>query len=340
MKKTLSLLFLLVLTACRTTEREAVSQQAEPVALVKVETKEMAIPIITSGRLQPGETTVLAFKTGGIIDRVTVDFGDHARKGRLLAMLDQSEIAALQHKADKALNKAKRDWERAQALYAEKVATLEQLQNTETQLEVARADLKIARFNLRHSRILAPADGRILKRMANAGEMVAPGQPVLVFASAGQNWVVTAGVPGTDLPRIRQGDLAVCRFDAFPGRSFPATVTRIGQVVEADLGVYAVEVTPEIGDIPVAAGMVATVEITPGQTQTYRVIPVDAIVAGQGRTAFVFAVQDDRARRIPIEIAWISARVAVVAKGLEHTGRIVHTGAAYLTEGTPVRVTE
>ena len=74
-------------------------------------------------------SSALAFKIGGVIERIEVDEGDAVHRGALLAVLERTEIDAAVERAAESVGKAERDLKRTRALYAEDVATLEQVED-------------------------------------------------------------------------------------------------------------------------------------------------------------------------------------------------------------------
>ena len=84
-----------------------------------------------------------------------------------MAQLDLSEIEAHSDQARAAFEKAGRDLARVKKLYDDNVTTLEQLQNATTAFEIASSQVRVAEFNLHHSSIFAPVNGKILKRFVN-----------------------------------------------------------------------------------------------------------------------------------------------------------------------------
>ena len=70
--------------------------------------------------------------------------GDRVKKGQLLDTLKSTEIAAQVQQVNLALEKAQRDYQRASKLYKDSVATLEQLQNAKTGVDIARQNLQQA----------------------------------------------------------------------------------------------------------------------------------------------------------------------------------------------------
>jgi multidrug resistance efflux pump len=76
-----------------------------------------------------------------------------------------TEIKAWETQAQFALDKALRDQQRVQNLYADSVATLEQLQNASTSVDMAGKALEIAQFNVTYSEVRSPIDGKIVTQM-------------------------------------------------------------------------------------------------------------------------------------------------------------------------------
>src|SRR5262249_52885492 len=135
-----------------------------------------------------------SFKVGGLVAAIAVQEGDVVRKGQVLARLQLAEVDAAVASAQEAVRKAERDEARADQLLAQKAATRAQRDDAATALSVARAQLSAASFNRRHAVIVASADGRVHRRLAEVGELVAAGQPVLVVGSSQSGWVLRASV--------------------------------------------------------------------------------------------------------------------------------------------------
>lgn len=301
---------------------------------------EMVAPPITSvGTLGPKEEIVLSFKIGGVIDQIAVDAGATVRAGDELAALDLSEIDAAVSRAQSAADKAERDLGRARRLYVDSVATLAQVQDAETGADVARADLETARFNRRYAVIVAPANGVILRRHAEPGELVAAGRPVLALSSRSRGVVVRVGLADRDVVRLTLGDRAAVRFDALPEREFAGRVTEIAPAAEPGTGTYAVEVAlPAAAGL--ASGLVGQVEIRPSVSRTTTLVPIEALLEADGVDGTVYALSADgaRAERRRVTVGIIVGHRVVVTRGLEGVTGVITDGAAYLEDGAAVRV--
>jgi len=296
-------------------------------------------PVTATGTLGPKEEVPLSFKVGGVIAQMRVDEGQSVRAGDTLALLDLSEIDAAVVRARSAAEKAERDLTRAQRLYGDSVATLEQAQNAETGRDVARAELETATFNRRYAIIVAPASGVILKRSAEPGELVQAGISILKLGSHARGVVVRTGLADRDVVRVRLGDRAMVRFDAFPDRTFEGTVTELAGASDPMTGTYDVEVTIPAAS-RLASGLVGQVEIRPAATHRVALIPIESLLEADGSHATVFAVSADgrRAERRSVTIAFLTGDRVAVTSGLEGVTTVVTDGAAYLDDGTMLRI--
>jgi HlyD family secretion protein len=110
-------------------------------------------------------------------------------------------------------------------------ARVQQTQAARAEAERAQAVLKQSVVVARENEIRAPADGVIVHRLAEAGQLVGAGQPAVTMAFANRLYVRTF-IPETKLGRVRMGMPARVTVDAFPGRQFPAHITEISPDAE------------------------------------------------------------------------------------------------------------
>lgn len=321
-------------------EAPAAAPPDERVAVrtVPVVKRQAALPIHASGILTSSAEQRLSFKTGGVIQRIYVDEGSSVRPGQLLAALDKTEIDAQVSQAEQALGKAERDLGRVQGLYRDSSATLELVENATTARDVARETARIASFNRRYAEIRATRGGKIIKKLMNEGEITGPGLPVLVLFETGKNdWVVRIQVSDRDWAQLRPGLAARVTLDAYPGVPFNGQVDDLAPAAEPTSGLYNVDIRLSPGNHRLAPGLFATVDVSPVQAAQYAVIPVEALVEGEGQSAFVFTIDGETVRKVPVKVAFLDGDQAVIASGLENVTEVVTTGAPYLNEKKKVK---
>jgi multidrug efflux pump subunit AcrA (membrane-fusion protein) len=162
----------------------------------------------------------------------------------------------------------------------------------------------------------------------------------LINAAAENDWIVRVGLPDVDWVRIKKGDRAIVKTDAYPGEELAAEVSLISEGTDPMSGLYPVEIKVNPKNVKLASGMIARVEIIPATTQQLKSVPIEAIVEGSGSDAFVFVVAEDgrSVRKLPVKISYLTATDAMVVSGLEGVKEVVTGGSAFLTQFSTVKV--
>jgi len=331
-----------LVVACGGGEPPPAPPPGKPVRVAEGAQAPMQTGLRAVGTLAPADEIRLSFKTGGVIASISVEQGEAIRAGQVLAVLAQEEIAATVSQARALAEKAERDLERGRALYADEVATREQLEDLETARDVARANLRTAEFNARFSRIEAPAEGIVLRRLAEPDELVSPGQPVLIVGDTSGGWIVSAALSDRDVVRVRDGDTAEVTLDAYPGRTFSAKVVEIASAADPMTGTYEVKLSIDARDVRLVQGLVAKVEMVGAAGSSVPVVPVHALLEADGSEAVVYVVArreaDEVAQRVAVRVGRLVGDRVEILSGLAGGERLVTEGAPYLRDGDAVRI--
>lgn len=314
------------------------SIRAVGVAPVKMATLDNTLHAV--GLLSPKDEARLSFKVGGVIESIKVEEGQSVKAGQVLAALKQTEIGASVEQARQTTAKARRDLERAKALLADGVTTEEGVQDLTTAYDVAVASQSGTEFNAAHTRIVASADGVVLRKLAQTDEVVQAGQTVLVLGGARRGWVVRIGLADRDVVRTRIGDAARIEFDAWPGQSFEGHVTNIASSADSGTGTFTVELQIDPGSARFVQGLVAKVALTPQGTKSVKVIPVQALIEANDKEAGVFVLDPQHlvVHRVSIQIGRMNGGQIEVLDGLAADAQVVTDGAAFLENGETVRL--
>jgi len=330
----------LLITGCKPqVSKEPTKIEPVKVRLVAVQRQEISLPVRSSGIVTTSEEIRLSFKTGGIVARTYFKEGDAVKQGQVMAMLNLSEINAQVNQARNGLEKSQRDYDRAKNLYADSVATLEQMQNAETALNVSKSIYDIAKFNLDQSKILAPKSGIVLRQLIRENELVAPGYPVYALGIRGKSWLIRTSLSDRDIVKIAVGDSAKVSIDAWPGEPFTAVISQIDEASNPMTGTYETELRLSETNNRLASGFIANVEIIPGVKKAYYLVPMASVVEADGRSAYVYTITDSGiAKKIKVSIATLYGTQAAISDGLENVKEVVIEGVAYLSDGVPTDI--
>ncbi|MBK8722422.1 MAG: efflux RND transporter periplasmic adaptor subunit [Saprospiraceae bacterium] len=279
-----------------------------------------------------------AFKTGGVINKVYVSEGQYVKKGQLIATLLMNEIDAQVRQAEEGLSKAERDVKRVKNLYADSVATTEQLQNVTTAFEVAKKTVEIAKFNRNFSEVRSPINGRVVKQIMHDGEIVGPGNPVCGIMGVGNaDWKINAGLVDKDWARVKKGDAVTVRMDAYPTQTFNGKITDKTSIGGNASGTFDIEVKLNQNPANLAAGLITKLVIHPTTTEKMTTIPIEALVKSNGNYADAFTIVDGKAKKLHLTISKLLGDKVAIIHGLEGVDKIITTGAMYLEEGDLVK---
>ncbi len=317
---------------------------ATPVKLAPVVAASDSTTVTGVGTYGARDEVSLSFKIGGVIAQVRVDDGAAVRRGQVLAVLDLREIDAMLAKATVGVEKARRDAARVERLFRDSVVTIAQLQDAQSARDAAEADLRAAQVNHEYATIVAPVDGVVLRRQANAGQLIGPGYPVIDLASQGRGSVVRVGVPDRDAVRVRVGATASATFDALPGRTYRGRVVQVGADADARTGTWEVLVQLDgAGTLP--SGLVGRVTMTGTPVRRgaadagVAAVPAEALVEGDGERGVVYTVDaaGTHARRVQVTLVGLEGD-RVLLRGLNGVTQVVTAGASWLTDSARVEV--
>lgn len=341
-----SLLAVLIFSNCKVDysnpEAEKLSRLTKNyVKVINVEEQNTPVPIRAIGRLGSDKEVKLSFKIGGVIAMMKGEEGDYVRTGQTLARLRTNEIDAQVLKAERALQKAERDLERIQKMYADSAATLENVQDLTTLVQVTKADLDIATFNQNYAQINSPVNGRIIRRLAEPNELVGPGQPLFVIASAaGGSYVMKVSLSDRDITRVDYNSKAKVYFDAYPEKEFDAKVSSIAENADPITGTFEVELSLAAGNARLRNGFIGKVDLRPSVSNAYLELPMAAIVEGDEKELSVFVpTPDSLARMIKVRPFHITSEAVFVYKpdNIE-LNEVITDGAPYLNDGDRIYI--
>jgi RND family efflux transporter MFP subunit len=315
--------------------------QALPVTVHEVGATAKGAPILAGGTVRLRRETPLAFVRDGRVQSVQVREGDVVRAGQLLAALDRTPIDAEARAAAVQVRQAEAELARQRTLLKQGWVAPARVETAETGAEAARAALSGARFAQRFAVIAAPSAGVVLQRLAEPGQTLAAGTPVLLLGEFAQGFVLRVPLPAARVEALRQGDSVAVRFrdGAAPpmmgrlieiaGRADPATGT-----FQAE---FALPAHPAL-----RSGLIAEVELggagVPGRLQ----IPATALFAARAGEGFVWRI-DGASGKVTAQLVKLGAVTPAgveVKGGLARGDLIVAGGVNRLIEGQAVRPVE
>jgi RND family efflux transporter MFP subunit len=319
--------------AAPNTDRIPVTVQALNSSIVKAQVE-------ASGQFSTDDETFLGFKIGGIIQHVFVKEGDAVKAGQLLATLNLTEIKSQVQQAQIGLEKAKRDFQRAGNLYRDSVATLEQFQNSKTAYDVAQQQYNQLNFNRDYAEIRAGKSGFVLRKLANDGQVVGPGTPILQVNGANStNWILKVALSDRDWASVQVGDVADLSL-TFTKQLFSGKVLKKSEGVDPVTGTLWVNISAtQIPKKYLASGLFGKTSIHLSTNQSSWKIPYDALMDGDDEEGYLFISNDLKtAQKVKVRLGQLVNGHIQILSGLETAKYVITSGNAYLDDQSAIQV--
>lgn len=283
----------------------------------------------------------------GQVAALYVEAGDHVKRGQVLARLNvtvlQPQVANLQAALEQSRAEAElaeAEYQRALAVGAGGALSAEETQRRKStsvtaaaKVKVAAAMLAEAQAKLARAEVRAPADGTILTRNVEVGQIASPGGEALFRLSENGEVELRGQVAEQDLPLLKLGQAVSVKLTG-SSHDYPGQVRLLGAVIDPQtrLGTVRVALKPDPNLRP---GAFARAEVTVSNAQR-TVLPQTAVLTDdKGSYVLVVTAQNTLERR-PVHIAGIAGNGVSISDGVQSNEAVVATAGAFLQPGEVV----
>jgi RND family efflux transporter MFP subunit len=287
--------------------------------------------VYATGTVEPIRWAGVAPAQKARLLEVLVDDGDRVTAGQVLARLDatvmQAQVIETEARARYALAEA----ERQDRLAARSAAARSEVERARSEAYALEAAAEAMRRRLDDFVLKAPIDGVVLRRDGEPGEMMDTSD--IVFWIGEQRPLrITADVDEEDVPRVRLGQKALLRADAFPDRVLEGRLVAITPKGDPIQKTYRVRIElPE--DSPLMIGMTVEANIVIREASDAVLVPTTAVQDGA-----VFVVTDEHGRRREVEVGVTGPLLTEIRSGLTLGEQVVVEPPPGLANGDRVRV--
>ncbi|MBL9175548.1 MAG: efflux RND transporter periplasmic adaptor subunit [Verrucomicrobiales bacterium] len=308
-----------------------------------IEKRDIRFAVSAAGEITPSEQVSVRPEVNGRIDLLPVDLGDFVRKGDLLFQLNdldlkiekqQREISIARSRLS--LDQARRDFERAQMLFNDKLLPGQDFEDARTAFELAKnsteqaqKELDLTDDKLRKTRVTAPFDCTVLTRPISVGQAVSgsggfnSGTEVLTIANL-NDLVINAHINQADVSRLKSGQEVEVTVEAVPGLKVVGKVERIAPqaTIKNNIKGFPARVLLKDVDKRVRPGMTANISIPVASADDVVAAPLAAVFTEFNPETkqverYAWVKQGEEWERRPIHIGVSDYFFAEITGGLE-----------------------
>ena len=285
--------------------------------------------------MQPG------FRVDGKVIERLVDAGAQVRAGQVLMHLDSGDAGLQLGAAEAQYQLAEADTKRYRELRSKGFVSQSALDTREAALKAAAAQAGLARNQSDYTTLRADRAGVVAAILAEAGQVVVAGQPVLYLALDGEREVAIA-VPESQLADLSIGAPAEITLLAAGENTAPLAgrLRELSPAADPASRTYAARVTLVEPAPGIALGMTARVRFMANGKRDGLLIPLSAIFQQDKQAAVWIVATDHTVSLRPVQVAAYRDDGAVVTGGLAAGERIVSNGVHRLAVGEKIRIIE
>lgn len=274
----------------------------------------------------------IAPATPNRIKTISVEVGDHVRKGQTLVTLDQATSDQLKINLDQ----IQREYDRALKLLEIGAGTQQAVDQLKAQLDAAKSQYG----NLIENTVLAsPISGVVTARNYDPGDMTG-NLPVLTVGQLSPVVKVMINVTESDLAKIRTGMPVTVAFDAFEGETFEGKVSRIYPTVDTATRTFRSEILISNPGERILPGMFARVSVDLGSRNNV-VVPDRAIVKQTGSgNRYVYVLHAGKVNFERVELGRRLGDAYELISGVNSGDTVIISGQTRLADGVEVEVIE
>ncbi|CAK14010.1 efflux RND transporter periplasmic adaptor subunit [Pseudomonas entomophila] len=323
------------------------------VAAAQAELRQWQERLPAVGSLKAYQGVELSLEVAGTVKSLHFESGQKVKAGQLLLQLDSEQETALLGTAQADLNLAKVDFGRGSQLVGDSAISRGEFDRLTTQYRRNQAVVDQLKASLAKKSISAPFSGTIGIRQVDVGAYLASGTVIATLQDLSSLYV-DFNVPEQALPHLSLGQQVLVQVAAYPGQTFPASLSAINPKVEESTRNLLVRATLANPDGKLLPGMFASLQLLLPDPQPQVVVPENAITYTlYGNSVYLVSRKQgedgkplDDSEGQPQLIAeqrtvqtgerrdgWV-----VISKGLQAGDQVVTAGQLKLAPGAAIRI--
>lgn len=324
--------------ACKNKDKD----ESRQIPVVRVETLTVSETNVNASRVYSGvieETsgTAVSFSVPGTISSIAVSEGQQVAKGQLIATLDAYTLQNNLEIAKAALATAQDTYDRMKLLHDSNSIPEMRWVEVSNALKAAQSSYNIAKNALGDAQLHAPISGVISQKIANIGEIAAPGLPVVKIAQISPV-KASISVSENDIDKFAKGAEANVYIDISGGISLKGVLVDKGITSDPLSRTYTVKFRCDNPEGKILPGMLCNVSLISGGETEGIVIPVNAILLDNNNQSFVWTVKDGKAHKSTVTLGEYAGTGVLISSGLEPGDSVIVSGQQKVSDGMNVDV--
>ncbi|HEU4334952.1 MAG TPA: efflux RND transporter periplasmic adaptor subunit [Candidatus Eisenbacteria bacterium] len=306
-----------------------------PVETAAVKIQSVSDRFEAVGTIEAGEAITVVSEIDAVVETLPFREGQPIGAGGLIAQLDDETAKAETQRAEALRDQSRVTYERVKALFDERAAAPQDLDDAAAALKVAEANLTLARERLKKTRVTAPFAGLAGSKRVSPGAYLRAGSVITDLAYI-REIKVSFSAPERYLGSLQRGRQVFVSTAAFPGHAVQGRIDVVNPVLnEATRSADIIARVPNPGG-RFRPGMSADVSVILSQRAAAVTVPSEAVFSEGGQTLVYVVKPDSTVERTVLTLGTRQQNVVEVLSGVPAGARIVTAGLQKLFPGAKV----
>jgi len=281
----------------------------------------------SQGSVVAENTVLVSPQTGGTILSLPVVVGQNVSKGQLIATLDNTILKESLEEVKNQLELAKTLFEKQKSLWDQQIGTEVQYLSAKANKDALEKRIVTLKAQLGMSRVVAPISGTIEIVRQKAGEMAAPGMPIVQIVNLGK-LKITSKVSDTYVGSVRVGDPITVKFPDI-NKEIPARISVVSKMVNPLSRTFDIEAAiPNAGN-ELKPNQLAVISIN-DITKSKAIVVDENLIQKTEKGSLVYVAEEQVGKKV--------AKAKMVTLGLSYNGKVevvsgLQVGEQLITQG-------
>ena len=283
-----------------------------------------------TGTVEPTVMIPIAGRITARLAQLYADEGDEVKKGEMLVRFEDRDLQGALKQLQAREDFAKQEFDRTEKLLAGGTVAKSAYDRAFSDWQAAKSASERASTEAAFLQLVAPADGRVVRRDGEVGQLIPANQTVLWLAED-KPLRISSEIDEEDIARVAVGQDVLIRADAFAGKIFHGRVQSITPMGDAVARSYRVRI--ELAeDTPLLIGMTAETNIIIAEHKDAILLPASAVKDGK-----VWRVADGRLEERPVDVGIKGSQKVEILSGVSLDDEIATAPDASFKPGMRVR---
>lgn len=279
-------------------------------------------------------------ETGGRLLSVLVKEGQYLNRGQLVATVDLQALQDQKSELETSMSLAKDVYDRQKRLWDQNIGSEIQYLQAKNNYDRLEKTMSTLGTQLKKANIYAPISGVVDMEFLKAGELAAPGAPIVQMFNPNK-LKITADIPETYIGKVKKGDNVQVNIPAI-NQEMTKRITLLGRTIDASNRTFKIEVATDSKKNTIKPNLLAEMKFNDYSKKDAITVPLEIVQQEVSGKKFVYIAGRKDGKEIAVK-SYVTTGEGyegdiIIEEGLSAGDQIIINGARNISNGDPIKI--